>query len=69
MKVRMSDDARTYLREGAKYLRKRSPAAAAAGKKARQYEFKRLNAVFRVGTHFHARIYLDENPHELRGER
>jgi plasmid stabilization system protein ParE len=30
MKVRMSDDARSYLRNEAKYLRKHSPAAAKA---------------------------------------
>ncbi len=40
MKVRMSDDARAYLRDEAKYLRKRSPAAAravsAAMRKARE---------------------------------
>jgi hypothetical protein len=30
MKVRMSDDARAYLRNEAKYLRERSPAAANA---------------------------------------
>src|SRR5271157_4192879 len=40
MKVRMSDDSRAYLRDEAKYLRKRSPAAAralsAAMRKARE---------------------------------
>ena len=40
MKVRMSDDVRAYLRDEAKYLRQRSPAAAraltAAMRKARQ---------------------------------